>query len=82
MFPPPSWQLSKKLSLPENLLENNKFELVFDEVEDGPALRNILQPDKGATGTKILQEVFIKFLGDLILEIVAEEEEDVEDENN
>jgi len=69
MFPPPSWQLSKKLSLPENLLENNKFELVFDEVEDGPALRNILQPDKGATG-------------DLILEIVAEEEEDVEDENN
>lgn len=50
MFPPPAWQLSKKLTLPENLLENNKFELVFDEVEDGPALRTILQPDKGATG--------------------------------
>ena len=69
MYPPPAWQLNKKLTLPENLLENNKFELVFDEVEDGPALRNILSADKGATG-------------DLILEIVAEEEEETEEETN
>ena len=69
MYPPPAWQMNKKLSLPENLLENNKFELVFDEVEDGPALRNILSADKGATG-------------DLILEIVAEEEEETEEEAN
>jgi hypothetical protein len=27
--------LSKKLVLPENLMENNKFELIFDEVEEG-----------------------------------------------
>ena len=69
IYPPPAWQMNKKNVLPENLLENNKFELVFDEVEDGPALRNILSADKGATG-------------DLILEIVAEEEDETEEEAN
>lgn len=39
IYPPPPIEelvnMSKKLFLPENPLENNKFELIFDEVEEG-----------------------------------------------
>jgi hypothetical protein len=39
IYPPPPIEdlisMSKKLVLPENPLENNKFELIFDEVEEG-----------------------------------------------
>jgi hypothetical protein len=39
VFPPPPLaeliKMTKKLILPESPLENNKFELVFDEVEEG-----------------------------------------------
>lgn len=59
MYPPPTWMLTKKQMLPENLMENNKFELVFDEVEDGPALRSILQPEKGATGKIYIPRLLI-----------------------
>lgn len=42
MFPPPNWPNSKKHLLPDNMLETNKFELIFDEEESGPYLRNVL----------------------------------------
>jgi len=47
MFPPPYWPPTKKSLVPENLIDQNKFELVFDEVEDGPALSRLLDFDNG-----------------------------------
>lgn len=38
VFPPPSFTNPKKLPANENYLETNKFEIIFDEIEDGPAL--------------------------------------------
>jgi len=36
IFPPPiPWQTSKKFQLPDNSLEFNKFELIFDERLEG-----------------------------------------------
>ena len=39
IFPPPSIEelttLTKKLMLPDSPVETNKFELIFDEVEEG-----------------------------------------------
>lgn len=43
MFPPFYWSVSKRGLIPENMLQNNKFEIVFDEKEHGPALKAILQ---------------------------------------
>lgn len=39
-FPPhPDWSLSaKKTFIPDSIMDNSKFELVFDELFDGPAL--------------------------------------------
>lgn len=34
--------LTKKLMLPDNLIETNKFELIFDEVEEGRELKSLL----------------------------------------
>lgn len=34
---------SKKIALPDSPLEGNKFELVFDEVEEGAELKMILR---------------------------------------
>lgn len=46
IFPPPAIEelvsLGKRLTLPENLLENNKFELIFDEAEEGRELKMLL----------------------------------------
>ena len=46
IFPPPSVEelitLTKKLMLPDNPIENNKFELIFDEVEEGKELKSLL----------------------------------------
>eukprot|EP01017_Pseudomicrothorax_dubius_P009264 TRINITY_DN13114_c0_g2_i1.p1 TRINITY_DN13114_c0_g2~~TRINITY_DN13114_c0_g2_i1.p1 ORF type:complete len:1000 (+),score=219.17 TRINITY_DN13114_c0_g2_i1:100-3099(+) len=42
IFPPPLWSQSKKHLLPDNVFDNNKFELIFDEEESGPYLRNLL----------------------------------------
>jgi len=44
LFPPPNVPPSKKHTTPENF-ENNRFELVFDEMEDGPALKSLVQPE-------------------------------------
>jgi len=48
LFPPPNWPITKKNFVPENLIENNKFELVFDETQDGPSLKHVLKSDNGA----------------------------------
>jgi hypothetical protein len=35
-------RLAKKIVMPENTVETNKFELVFDECEEGAELRALL----------------------------------------
>ena len=52
MFPPFHWPSSKKNQIPDNFLQNNKFELVFDEKEDGPALKTILQAENAGGASK------------------------------
>jgi tubulin polyglutamylase TTLL1/tubulin monoglycylase TTLL3/8 len=43
LFPPPPWPISKRhLFQDNNQFETNKFELVFDEEEDAPYLRTVL----------------------------------------
>jgi hypothetical protein len=46
VFPPPPVEelvaLSKKLMLPDNLIETNKFELIFDEVDEMKELKPLL----------------------------------------
>jgi hypothetical protein len=37
LFPPPHYYSPKKM-VQENIIENNRFELIFDEAEDGPTL--------------------------------------------
>ena len=44
IFPPPElskWNLNKSIYLPEKMLENNKFELIFDEIVDGNFLEEL-----------------------------------------
>jgi len=44
IFPPPTpWPTSKKFYLPENPLETNKFELIFDERREGHKLKKIFK---------------------------------------
>ena len=45
IYPPPAiedWPLTKKMVCPDNLLENNKFELVFDELLHGQELKKLM----------------------------------------
>ena len=38
IFPPPElnkWTGGKKENIPDNIFENNRFELIFDEILDG-----------------------------------------------
>jgi len=38
IFNPPNyqeWNINKKHLVPDNLIENNRFELIFDELSDG-----------------------------------------------
>lgn len=44
IFPPPdfsSWNVQKKPFIPEDMMEYNRFELIFDEIADGPLIRNL-----------------------------------------
>ena len=43
VFQPPVWPASKKHLIPDNVIEGNKFEIIFDEVQDGPALKALNQ---------------------------------------
>src|SRR4051794_9649680 len=47
LYPPPTWPSNKKHLIPD--IDNNKFELVFDEIEDGPALKNLGGQDTNAS---------------------------------
>lgn len=46
IFPPPDIEeivsYTKKLCLNDNMMENNKFELIFDEAEEGKELKQLL----------------------------------------
>ena len=48
IFPPPNEASAKKQYLPENLIEANRFELVFDETEGGAELKSTLKTRKEA----------------------------------
>ncbi|EAS04250.2 tubulin-tyrosine ligase family protein (macronuclear) [Tetrahymena thermophila SB210] len=68
-FPPINdWSASaKKTFIPDSIMENNKFELIFDEAFDGPSL----------------QALFAQYneqQQDIIIEEEEEEEEEIEDE--
>jgi hypothetical protein len=39
IFPPPNYPKNKKHMIPENVFENNKFELFFDEMVEGETIR-------------------------------------------
>lgn len=44
LFPPPvNWPGIHKHNAPDNLIENNKFELIFDEIEEGDQLRELFK---------------------------------------
>lgn len=43
IFPPPPIYSAKKVPY-ENILEQNKFEIIFDEIEDATILMNTKQP--------------------------------------
>ena len=42
LFPPPvNWPAQRKHFAPDNIMENNKFEIIFDDIEDGPEILQI-----------------------------------------
>jgi len=45
IFPPPNSSKinTKHKTIPQEVLENNKFELIFDEERDRPALSTLMQ---------------------------------------
>ncbi|KAL4491452.1 hypothetical protein ABPG72_008108 [Tetrahymena utriculariae] len=43
IFPPPNFPKSKKHLIPEQIYENNKFELLFDSEVDGERIRKLYQ---------------------------------------
>ena len=57
MFPPPAVETilagSKKFPLADNILENNKYELIFEEVEEGRELKGLV----GNTPQVMIEEV-------------------------
>ncbi|CAD8123980.1 unnamed protein product [Paramecium sonneborni] len=49
IFPPPffeEWPLNKKVFIPDNILENNRFELLFDEQIDKKIMINLYRENK------------------------------------
>lgn len=50
LFPPPPWPNAKKHMLPDCLPENNKFELVFNELADGAELKSLPIDDIAMNG--------------------------------
>ena len=39
LFPPPNWPTSKRHSMPDAIYENNRWELIYDELLDGVELK-------------------------------------------
>lgn len=58
LFPSPSvWPNKIKHMAPDNILENNRFELIFDEVLDGPELMKLYKGTKNyLDGIKEMEE--------------------------
>lgn len=83
IFPPPAWPHSKRHTIPDNFLDNNKFELIFDEEESGPYLRTILntsnQPNRTAFLPSTISWQFSFELVDQIYEIEEENEDATSD---
>ncbi|CAD8205623.1 unnamed protein product [Paramecium pentaurelia] len=49
IFPPPyfeEWPQNKKLFIPDNVLENNRFELIFDELIEKKSMFNLYRDSK------------------------------------
>jgi tubulin monoglycylase TTLL3/8 len=44
--PPFEWPNNNKFYVPDNLLENLRFELVFDEVTEGKQIRELFKNQK------------------------------------
>jgi tubulin polyglutamylase TTLL1 len=42
IFPPPCWPKSKRHMVPDNVYESNRFELIFDELEDQENLAKLV----------------------------------------
>jgi hypothetical protein len=61
LFPPPPWPNAKKHTIPD-CMENNKFELVFNELTDGPELKNLPIDDGALNG--IIEEEEMEDEGD------------------
>eukprot|EP00825_Cyclidium_porcatum_P008697 TRINITY_DN14346_c0_g1_i1.p1 TRINITY_DN14346_c0_g1~~TRINITY_DN14346_c0_g1_i1.p1 ORF type:complete len:216 (+),score=50.20 TRINITY_DN14346_c0_g1_i1:107-754(+) len=73
LFPPPQpeeWPYNKKFLVPDNIFENNKFDLFFDERVDGPKLKEVLQNSHNDMDEQ------------QILQIIKEEHGDQEEEPN
>mgnify|MGYP003580105281 CR=1 FL=1 len=62
MFPPPGLVTNKKQQIQwESVIENNKFELIFDEIEDAPGLQSIFDiykkiPNVSSSQTNLIEE--------------------------
>jgi hypothetical protein len=61
LFPPPPWPNAKKHLLPD-CIDNNKFDLVFNELTDAAELRNLPIDDIAMNG--IIEEEEMEDEGD------------------
>jgi len=61
VFPPPGLVTNKRQQiLWENVIENNKFELIFDEIEDAPGLQSIFDIYKKSSSVSSSQANLIE----------------------
>jgi len=83
LFPPPNDFSSKKHTLPENPMENNRFELVFDEAEEGEALRETLKVRQEALSNKFysIQKIINSLLGVLSSQDPNLDEDESDEDN-
>ena len=45
------WNM-KRSALPENLLDTNKFELIFDEIEEASEMEKVMKTEASETASK------------------------------
>ncbi|KRX06925.1 hypothetical protein PPERSA_07088 [Pseudocohnilembus persalinus] len=55
IFPPPTWPKNKKQQIFENMHENNKFHLVFDQHADGKDIQTLIDKDKQSISDQELE---------------------------
>lgn len=56
VFPPPTFPKAKRHMIPDNVYETNKFELIFDELVDGPDLQQLNQNKNAPNSMDLIQE--------------------------